>query len=80
MLPVHDLVACVRAPTAVLSSAGGDIVADGAQGAFTADVRVLSEAVLAVGGQPLQPVQCVARRPERGDLRLGGSRLRDDDP
>jgi N-terminal domain of (some) glycogen debranching enzymes len=55
--PVHDLVACVRAPTAVLSSAGGDIVADGAQGAFTADVRVLSEAVLAVGGQPLQPLQ-----------------------
>jgi glycogen debranching enzyme len=55
--PVHELVACVRAPTAVSSSHGGDIVADGAQGAFTADVRVLSEAVLAVGGQSLQPVQ-----------------------
>lgn len=55
--PVHDLVACVRAPTAVLSSAGGDIDPAGAQGAFAADVRVLSEATLRVGGEPLQPVQ-----------------------
>jgi glycogen debranching enzyme len=55
--PVHDLLACVRAPTAVLSSAGGDIEPDGVQGAFTADVRVLSSAVLRVAGERVQPVQ-----------------------
>jgi glycogen debranching enzyme len=55
--PVHDLVACVQAPTAVLSAADGDIRPVGAQGAFTADLRVLSAAVLALGGQPLQPVR-----------------------
>ncbi|MGN6302764.1 MAG: glycogen debranching N-terminal domain-containing protein [Angustibacter sp.] len=47
---LHDLVTCFRAPTAVLSSADGQIRAHGAQGALHADVRVLSEAVLRVDG------------------------------
>ncbi len=53
--PVHELVACVQAPTAVLSDRAGDIRPGGAQGAFTGDVRVLSTAVLSLGEDRLQP-------------------------
>ena len=39
---LHDLVTCLAAPCIVLSDRDGQIRPDGAQGAFVADVRVLS--------------------------------------
>jgi hypothetical protein len=53
---LHDLVTVLSAPTVALSEAGGQIRADGAQGALHADVRVLSQAVLEVGGAEPTPV------------------------
>jgi glycogen debranching enzyme len=53
---LHDLVGCVRAPTSVFASAGGDIRPVGAQGAFRGDVRVLSRAELTVSGERPLPV------------------------
>ena len=47
---LHELVACVRAPTCVLSGADGQIRHLGAQGMFHADVRHLAELVVAVDG------------------------------
>jgi glycogen debranching enzyme len=47
---LHDLVTVLSAPTAVLSEAGGQIRAGGAQGVLHADTRVLSTAVLEVAG------------------------------
>ena len=53
---LHDLVATVAAPTAVLSGADGQIRATGVQGMFHADTRVLSEAVLRIDGREPEPV------------------------
>jgi hypothetical protein len=53
---LHELVTVVSAPTAVLSDRGGQIRPAGAQGALHADTRVLSEAVLEVGGEEPAPV------------------------
>ena len=47
---LHELVTALSAPTAVLSEPGGQIRRAGAQGMLHADVRVLSTAVLEVGG------------------------------
>ena len=53
---LHDLVTVLSAPTVVLSEASGQIRAEGAQGALHADIRVLSQAVLTVGGIEPAPV------------------------
>jgi glycogen debranching enzyme len=53
---LHDLVTALSAPTAVLSESSGQIRALGAQGVLHADVRVLSAAVLTVGGVEPSPV------------------------
>lgn len=53
---LHELVTVLAAPTTVLSDAAGQIAASGAQGAFTADLRVLSQAQLTVNGQSPEPV------------------------
>ncbi len=53
---LHDLVATLQAPTATLCSPDGQVLADGAQGVFHADVRVLSKAVLTVDGARPQSV------------------------
>jgi len=53
---LHDLVTALSAPTAVLSESSGQIRALGAQGVLHADVRVLSAAVLSVGGVEPSPV------------------------
>ena len=53
---LHDLVATLQAPTVALSSPDGQIRSEGAQGVFHADIRVLSQAVLVVGGAQPQPV------------------------
>lgn len=47
---LHDLLVAVAAPTQVWSGADGQVRARGAQGLYEGDVRVLSEAVLTVGG------------------------------
>jgi glycogen debranching enzyme len=48
---LHELVACVRAPSSVLSGADGQIRHDGPQGLFHADVRHLAELVVIVDGE-----------------------------
>ena len=55
---LHDLVTCVSAPTTVLSRADGQVASSGAQGAFHADVRVLSAARLLLDG--LEPEAVLA--------------------
>ena len=52
---LHELVTALSAPTVVLSESSGQIRAAGAQGALHADIRVLSEAVLTVGGTEPTP-------------------------
>lgn len=47
---LHELVTVLSAPTVALSDSGGQIRADGAQGVLHGDLRVLSEAVLTLGG------------------------------
>ncbi len=54
---LHELVTTLSAPTAVLSESSGQIRALGAQGVLHADVRVLSAAVLTVGGVEPGPVR-----------------------
>jgi glycogen debranching enzyme len=53
---LHELVTALSAPTVVLSESSGQIRALGAQGVLHADVRVLSAAVLTVGGVEPSPV------------------------
>ena len=53
---LHDLVTVLSAPTVALSEPSGQIRADGAQGVLHADVRVLSQAVLEVGGDEPTPI------------------------
>ncbi|HEY2576441.1 MAG TPA: glycogen debranching N-terminal domain-containing protein [Streptosporangiaceae bacterium] len=53
---LHDLVTVLSAPTVVLSESSGQIRGAGAQGVLHADIRVLSRAVLEVGGAEPAPV------------------------
>ena len=53
---LHELVACVRAPTCVLSALDGQIRATGAAGLFHGDVRHLAELLVHVDGRPPLPV------------------------
>ncbi len=53
---LHELVTAVQAPTVLLCGRDGQLRADGAQGAWHADVRVLSRAELLVNGEPPEPV------------------------
>jgi glycogen debranching enzyme len=53
---LHELVTTVSAPTAVLGERSGQIRPAGAQGALHADARVLSAAVLEVGGTEPVPL------------------------
>ena len=54
---LHDLVTVLSAPTVVLSEPSGQIRAGGnAEGVLHADVRVLSQAVLTVGGAEPAPI------------------------
>ncbi len=45
---IHEACTCLRAPTVVLSAADGQIRAIGAQGVFSADLRVISSAQVSV--------------------------------
>jgi glycogen debranching enzyme len=53
---LHDLVICLNAPTVLLSGTDGQIRPLGAQGLLHADIRVLSQAEVRVGGQEPVPV------------------------
>ncbi len=65
---LHELVACVRAPTCVLSGADGQIRHHGAQGMFHADVRHLAELVVAVDGRRAGSRRQPCRRRRRGHV------------
>lgn len=51
---VHRLASCVRAPSATLSDADGEIVGIGAQGFFLGERRLLSRWVLRADARPLE--------------------------
>ncbi|MET0188887.1 MAG: glycogen debranching N-terminal domain-containing protein, partial [Pseudonocardia sediminis] len=53
---LHDLSVVLRAPTVCLSGADGQIRADGVQGVFCGDVRVLDRAVVTIDGVEPEPV------------------------
>ena len=53
---LHELTTCVSAPTIALSAGDGQIRATGAQGLFSADIRVLSRAELTVQDRLLEPI------------------------
>jgi len=53
---LNDLDTCLLAPTVVLSARDGQIGRSGAQGVFSADLRVLSTAELSVGERELEPI------------------------
>jgi glycogen debranching enzyme len=53
---LHDLITCISAPTVALSASDGQIRATGAQGVFSADIRVLSRAELDVEGRRLEAI------------------------
>ncbi|MPV37297.1 glycogen debranching N-terminal domain-containing protein [Georgenia subflava] len=48
---LHDLLVCLQAPTQVWSGADGQLRGSGVHGVMHADVRVLSRALLTVGGE-----------------------------
>jgi hypothetical protein len=54
---LHDLVACVQAPTVALSGVDGQVRPVGVQGVLHGDVRVLSRAELLVGGAEPVPLR-----------------------
>ncbi|GAA2535214.1 amylo-alpha-1,6-glucosidase [Pseudonocardia hydrocarbonoxydans] len=53
---LHDLTVTLAAPTVCLAGTDGQIRAVGVQGVLRGDVRVLSEAVVTVGGEEPEPV------------------------
>jgi len=63
--PLHRLVAAVSAPAETLSGDDGQIRAEGAQGFYVEDVRVLSKLLLTANGEEPVPLQ--------RDLEGGGS-------
>jgi glycogen debranching enzyme len=63
--PIHDRTATVSAPAYALSGADGQIQPSGMDGLFVADVRVLSAAVLSLGGAPILPLAQVHEGPGR---------------
>jgi glycogen debranching enzyme len=67
---LHDLVPTVSAPTSVLSGQDGQIRAAGVQGAFHADLRALSLAVLRLDGREPEPILHVPTGP--GSARFAG--------
>lgn len=53
---LHDLVCAVRAPGLAISGPDGQIRAEGVHGAYVGDFRVLSRAVLTIGGTEPVPL------------------------
>jgi glycogen debranching enzyme len=75
---LHWLVACVRAPTCVLSASDGQIRRDGTQGLIHSDVRHLAELIVTVDGhEPLAVGQCLV---DGGRARFVGALVDVGDP
>lgn len=53
---LHHLVTCLKAPTLALSASDGQISPRGGCGVFSADIRLLSKAELAVTGRVAEPI------------------------
>jgi glycogen debranching enzyme len=58
---LHDLVACLAAPTQAWSERDGQVRAHGAQGFFHSDVRVLAQAVLRLDGREPEGISVTRR-------------------
>ena len=71
---LHDLVVALAAPTQVWSGPDGQVRAQGAQGAYHGDVRVLSRAELTVDGVEPAPV-LVSADGAGGAVAVGVARL-----
>ena len=65
---LHELCTCLRAPTVALSGADGQIREDGAQGLFSADIRLLSRAEVEVDGIELEPISGALRGADRAEF------------
>lgn len=59
---LHDLLAAVQAPTQAWSARDGQVRPEGAQGFYHGDVRVLSSAVVTVGGAEPEAIQAAPSR------------------
>ena len=58
---LHELVSAVRAPAQALSGADGQIRADGAQGVFVGDRRMLSRLIVTLDGAEPAPLRAEAQ-------------------
>lgn len=56
---VHDLLVCLQVPWQVWSRGDGQITADGVQGAYCGEIRVLSRAEITIDGRRPAPVAAV---------------------
>jgi glycogen debranching enzyme len=63
---LHELVLCVRAPTAVVGDHSGQLLGLPGHGVLHADVRVLSRAELVFDGHDLEPLRTVHDGTSRG--------------
>lgn len=70
---LHDLLVAVAAPTQAWSGRDGQVRATGAQGCYDADVRVLSTAILRVGGR--EPEAIAAGRVPADEVPAGSDGL-----
>jgi glycogen debranching enzyme len=77
---LHDLVACVAAPTQAWSGDDGQVREQGVQGFFHSDVRVLSSVLLTLDGS--EPESIAVTRRGAGEVRFIGlaRELGDDTP
>jgi glycogen debranching enzyme len=57
---LHDLICAVRAPAQAISGRDGQVRAEGAQGVFVGDLRILSHLVLTLDGVEPAPLQAGA--------------------
>ena len=78
--PIHDLVATIHAPAYAMSGADGQIRAVGMDGLFVADVRVLTEARLTLGGTEIEPLAHLHEGPGKTRFISVSRAVGDDDP
>jgi hypothetical protein len=53
---LHELLVCVQAPQLILCGRDGQLEADGVNGIYLADRRVVSRSVVELGGSALTPI------------------------
>ncbi len=77
---LHDLVTVLEAPTVVLSGESGQIRDAGAEGALHSDLRVLSRAVVTLGGEEPAPIGHVLVSAQTARFSAVARNLGDDAP